>query len=320
MNSTNEWDKLKKVIVGVADYARVPEMDNSLRLINYADRESVVDIESGLYPKQVIDEANEDLEIFVNFLKQQGVEVLRPHRELTPYYNFCPRDCVFIHGDKSFAAPMPLKSRKYNFGSLIHHFENLIPLSCSYDNQLYNEKCLGNKDILALTEHSPAFDAANIIRANDDILYLVSNSGNIKGAQLLQSLLGSEIKVHLLEGIYSYMHIDTTVAFLRDGLLLANPSRIKSRDDLPGPFKTWDIIWCPEPIDVGYYPGYENCSPWCNMNLFSINPDLVVLEEHQEPTRRELEKHGIECVMLPMRQTRTLSGCFHCVTLDLERE
>jgi glycine amidinotransferase len=56
------------------------------------------------------------------------------------------------------------------------------------------------------------------------------------------------------------------------------------------------------------------------MNLLSINSNLVVLENHQDPTRRELEKYGIECAMLPMRQGRTLSGFFHCVTLDLERE
>jgi len=56
------------------------------------------------------------------------------------------------------------------------------------------------------------------------------------------------------------------------------------------------------------------------MNLFSVNPNLVVLEEHQEPTRRELEKYGIECAMLPMRHQRTLGGGFHCVTLDLDRE
>ena len=36
--------------------------------------------------------------------------------------------------------------------------------------------------------------------------------------------------------------------------------------------------------------------------------------------RQELEKHGIECAMLPMRHSRTLGGTFHCVTLDLERK
>lgn len=320
MKSSNEWDKLKKVIVGVSDYAKIPKMDRSFRLINFADRNDISHVKCGLYPEQVIQEANEDLEIFIEFLKSERVEVLRPHREKSSYYNFCPRDCVFVHKDKCFASPMPLKSRQHNFRSISHYFENLIELNCSYDDQLYTEKCLGNKDVLALTEHSPAFDAANIIRANNDILYLVSNSGNIKGAQLLQSLLGTEVKVHLLQNVYSYMHIDTTVAFLREGLMMINPSRIKSKEDLPGPFKNWDIIWCPEPVDVGYYPGYNNCSPWCNMNLFSVNPNLVVLEKHQEPTRKELEKYGIDCAMLPMRQTRTLSGCFHCVTLDLERE
>ena len=56
------------------------------------------------------------------------------------------------------------------------------------------------------------------------------------------------------------------------------------------------------------------------MNLLSINPNLVVLEERQEPLRKELEKYGIECAMLPMRHAITLGGCFHCVTVDLERD
>jgi len=319
MGSKNEWGQLRKVIVGHAEGARVPEMDRSLRLINYADRDDVSDVPCGLYPQQVIDEANQDLELLVDLFVQLGIAVGRPHYEPTPYYNYCPRDLVFVHGDKTYATPSPLKARRFNFGSISHHFNQLIPITPSYSMSLYDDHCVGNKDILALTEHYPAFDAANIIRANDDILYLVSNSGNKAGAQKLQSLL-PDAKVHLLEGVYSYMHIDTTVAFLREGLLLANPERIKDRDVLPGPFRDWDIIWCPEPVDIGYHPGYNHASEWINMNLFSINPNLVVLEEHQEPTRKILEGHGIECAMLPMRHSRTLSGCFHCVTLDLERD
>jgi len=47
---------------------------------------------------------------------------------------------------------------------------------------------------------------------------------------------------------------------------------------------------------------------------------LVVLEKHQEPLRKALEKQGIECAMLPMRHAITLGGCFHCVTVDLIRD
>ena len=320
MKSQNEWDQLKKVIVGVADYARVPEVDLSARTINYADREDVSDVHVGLYPQQVIDEANEDLEVLSDFLSDLGVEVLRPNRTPTDYYNFCPRDVVFTHKDLAIATPMPLRCRKDAWKPLINHLGNTLIVPCRYQDELYDEGCVGNKDTLALTEVTPAFDAANILRANDDILYLVSNSGNVAGANLLQEMLGDRAKVHLLQGVYSYMHIDTTIAFLREGLMLLNPERIKSVDVLPEPFRSWDVVWCPEPVDIGYFPGYNHASEWVNMNLFSVNPNLVVLEEHQEPTRKQLEKYGIECAMLPMRHGRTLSGIFHCVTLDLERE
>ena len=320
MKSQNEWGKLKKVIVGVANYARVPEIDLSVRTINYADRTDTSDVPVGYYPQQVIDESNEDLETFVSFLLGEGVEVVRPKRTHTEYYNFCPRDVIFTHKDLTIATPMPLRCRKDAWKPLLHHLDTTIIVPCKYQDELYNENCVGDKDTLALTEVTPAFDAANILRANDDVLYLVSNSGNIVGANLLQEMLRDRAKVHLLQGVYSYMHIDTTIAFLREGLMLLNPERIKSIDVLPEPFRNWDVIWCPEPVDIGHYPGYNHASEWVNMNLFSVNPNLVALEEHQEPTRKELEKHGIECAMLPMRHGRTLSGIFHCVTLDLERD
>ena len=35
-SSKNEWDQLKTVIVGIADNAKVPAMDISLKTINYS--------------------------------------------------------------------------------------------------------------------------------------------------------------------------------------------------------------------------------------------------------------------------------------------
>lgn len=115
------------------------------------------------------------------------------------------------------------------------------------------------------------------------------------------------------------MHIDSTVAFLREGLMLLNPSRIKDVNVLPEPFRSWDYIMCPEPVDIGYHSHYNNASVWINMNMLSVNPNLAVLEEHQVPLAKELAKYGIESAMLPIRHQRTLGGGFHCVTLDLER-
>jgi N-dimethylarginine dimethylaminohydrolase len=318
MSSINEWSPLKRVVVGVADYARIPPLDISLRTVNYADVKDEKTINQGQYPKQVIDEANEDLEIFSSFLTSCGVEVVRPNREPVEYYNYCPRDSVIRYGDKSIVTPMSLRARENEYLSYANYLENIHIVPNYQGNDMYNLDCLGNPDILALNNHYPKFDAANVIKANDKLMYLVSNSGNKAGAIYLQELLG--IAVHTLENVYSYMHIDSTVAFLREGLMLVNPSRVKSRDMLPLAFQDWDVIFSPDPIDIGHYPGWCNSSKWVNVNLFSINPNLVVVEEHQHNLRVELEKHGIECAMLPMRHSRTLGGCFHCVTLDLDRE
>jgi len=321
MPSTNEWGTLKKTVVGSATGARIPDMDLSLRVVNYADKNNteIQEIQTGSYPQQVINEANEDLEIFCDFLNGEGVEVVRPNNDNPQYYNYCPRDSVLTYNTLAIATPMPIRARKDEFHAFSQHLPLVLDLQQDHADSLYNESCINDPDTLALEENAPAFDAANIIRANDDLLYLVSNSGNNSGAQLLQKTLGDSVGVHTLSGVYSYMHIDSTIAFLREGLMLLNPSRIKSKTVLPEPFRNWDAVWCPEPVDIGHYPGYCNASTWINMNLFSVNKDLVVIEEHQNNLRIELEKHGIECAMLPMRHQRTLGGGFHCVTLDLDR-
>lgn len=320
MNSHNEWDPLKKVIVGIADHARVPVLDKSVRTVNYSDVFDEKHIPSaGLYPQQVIDESNEDLERLVTELTKLGVEVVRPKNVPTPYYNYCPRDLATIIGKHAIVAPMSLQCRKNEYQNLEQYFDDMtiIPNDCSDDN--YNLNSIGNKDILALNELYPKFDAANVIRANGELLYLVSNSGNKKGAEYLQRILGDEYRVRVVEKVYSYMHIDSTVAFLREGLMLLNTARIKDKSVLPHPFNTWDAIYAPEPVDIGHYPGYCNASPWVSVNLLSVNPNLVILEEHQTNLAKELAKYNIESLLLPLRHARTLGGCFHCVTLDLER-
>lgn len=315
--TSNEWSTLKKIVVGVADYAQVPALDKSLKVVNYADSKDTSKIKSGRYPQQVIDEANEDLEILSSFLTKCGVEVVRPKKEPVKYYNYCPRDTVITYKKKSIVAPMSLVSRDKEYLSYAEHLQNIVEIPNYTGDDVYNENCVGDPNVLALHETYPKFDAANVIKANDHLMYLVSNSGNKLGAKYLEEI--TRAKVHLLENVYSYMHIDSTVAFLREGLMLLNPSRIKSIDQLPEYFRNWNVIWAPEPVDIGHYPGYCHASTWINVNLLSVNPNLVILEEHQHNLRILLQERGIECAMLPMRHSRTLGGCFHCVTLDLVR-
>lgn len=323
MLSKNEWDPLKTVIVGTATGAKIPPTSISLRTVNYADLtfSDYLRVKHGDYPDQVIEEANEDLECLSSFLRSEGITVLRSKDNDPEYYNYCPRDHALVYDDVIIATPMALTSRREEWRTNKSYFDlsKLIVAPKPEHTDTYNSGCIGNPDILALQEHEPIFDAANILRSNDDLFYLVSNTGNKKGAEYLQEVVGHSKRVHTIENVYSYIHLDSTIALLREGLLLANPSRIKSVDQLPEVLRNWDIIWAPEPVDIGHYPSYCNASKWVSVNLLSINPNLVILEEHQRELSIELEKYGIDSAMLPMRHARTLGGCFHCVTLDLVR-
>ena len=80
---------------------------------------------------------------------------------------------------------------------------------------------------------------------NDNILYQVSNTGNERGAEWLQRVLGNDYKVHVTKNLYSYAHLDSTIVPLREGLVLYNASRVTPENE-PDLFKSWDKIWIDE--------------------------------------------------------------------------
>ena len=168
----------------------------------------------------------------------------------------------------------------------------------------------------------PAFDAANVLRFGRDILYLVSATGNELGGHWLQNILGEEFRVHFLKDVYFGSHIDSTLVALRPGLVLANPERL-SDATLPEFLKEWDVIYSPpmENQERHSAPYLDQAigSEWIDMNLFSIDPDTVVVDSDQTALIRLLEGHGMTVVPVKLRHSRMLGGGFHCVTLDVRR-
>jgi glycine amidinotransferase len=55
------------------------------------------------------------------------------------------------------------------------------------------------------------------------------------------------------------------------------------------------------------------------MNVLSINPETIIVDELQKDLIKKLIAAKFDVIKLPMRQSRTLGGGFHCVTCDLER-
>jgi hypothetical protein len=109
---------------------------------------------------------------------------------------------------------------------------------------------------------------------------------------------------------------------LRPGLILCNPSRVNN-DTLPKILKQWKVIYSPpmenpDRYDADYLSKSIG-SDWIDMNAFSINPNLVVVDRNQPSLIKLLEKEGLDVIPLRLRHSKMLGGGPHCVTLDIRR-
>jgi scyllo-inosamine-4-phosphate amidinotransferase 1 len=342
ISSHNDWDPLREIIVGTACGARVPTVDASTMSFSYAGASPLeVKALEGPLPQWLIEEANEDIEGLVNVLKAAGVKVHRPATtdtgavfstpewSSTSWYNWCPRDLLLPLRNLMIEVPSPTRSRYFETRAYRHIMLEAIADGVEWiaapkpvlPDESYTFEDLSKPTLRNL---EPAFDAPNIVRLGRDLLYQVSNSGNLLGSHWLRNLLSPRgYRVHLTPEIYSFAHFDSTILPLRPGLVLLNATRVNP-SNCPNVFAKWDKLYFKDVIDSREartpHGKFTPCSPYIALNVLSIDPRTVCVEATQLPLIRLLERHGFTCVPLRMRHARNLSGGFHCATLDLVRE
>ena len=337
--SCNEWDPLEEVIIGNPLNARFPFPDRSTQVAEYPDR-SLAEIPRGLFPQQIIEETEEDLNGFAEILKGCGVTVKRPdtwpheakfstiHWESQGYYNYCPRDVLLVIGDQIIETPNVIRSRAqetFSYRTLLIDYMKAGAKWISAPKPMLLDSLFAGVDLDKPTPRNdePAFDAANVLRFGHDLIYLVSATGNEMGGHWLQSILGDKYRIHFLKDVYYGSHIDSTLVALRPGLVLANPARLND-DSLPELLKQWKVIYSPPMENTDRYdPEYLSMcigSDWIDMNCFSISPNLVVVDRNQPTLIKLLEREGLNVIPLKLRHSKLLGGGPHCVTLDVRRK
>jgi glycine amidinotransferase/scyllo-inosamine-4-phosphate amidinotransferase 1 len=159
------------------------------------------------------------------------------------------------------------------------------------------------------------FDAANVCRLGDSMLYLESASGNRAGYEwLCRQFPGVKIE---LCNFYAGVHIDSTIVPLREGLVMLNGSRVNEAN-CPKVFEDWNKIYVDDVVPQGFHE-YPYASKWIALNMLVIDTQTVIVDKHQPELIKTLEKWNFSVIPLELRHSRTLGGGFHCVTLDLVR-
>ena len=377
ISSNNEWDNLNEVILGNMDsYFPGLEFNRSFKQKNFDKAKKIA---RSAYPKWYTDEVNEDLNNLKNILKKKGIKVLRPNKinfdEIfyTPYWSaigcdsYNVRDLHIVVGNKIISSPSPSKFRYFEPFCLQKIFYNYfkegfqwinspkIKLSSNYLIPYYqkHKKKITTEDKLQkklmkrrvekfhkLTEEEILFDSATIIRMNNDLVYLVSNSGNYLGAKWLQLILGKKYRIHIATN-YRSSHIDSTILPLNTNTVLINSVRVL-KNKIPKVFNNWKKIFFSEvtkvpdselnfqnkvrdkaynnlkEIGVNSYLNHIS-SPWAGLNVLSISPDTVLVDDKQTQLIKELERNRFTVIGIRLRHCYTMLGGLHCSTLDTVR-
>ena len=302
ISSYNEWDPIKEIVVGRADFANWPSDDPVFALESKKTTWTETPVPSGPVPDWIIDEANEDLDILSGTLEQLGIVVHRPKainfQERGGMYNYCPRDRFLIHGTTLVDPAMMYPCRDMEAEALeevVYRADNIVRMP---------------------RDQGMILDAANVLRLNDRMLFLESASGNKRAYSWLSKQF-PDVTIELCN-FYSGVHIDSTIVPLREGLVLLNASRV-SMETLPSVFHDWECVWVADVVAQDFYQ-YPYASKWIALNMLVVDPTTVIVDCNQTNLIRMLELYKFTVIPLELRHSRTLGGGFHCVTLDLIRE
>lgn len=214
LNSHNEWDPLKVVIVGT-----VEGFSPGLELPGASPDvlEEAIELASQAYPQWYLDEVAEDLEDLCGIFRKAGTRILRPKWSessshfTTPNWSaagfdiYNVRDLHIVFGDILIVSSSSSRFRlfetyafhdifyEYFFqngfrwisaplpklkGEYLHEIQRRQSELESFEDSLHQHLSHGLNEVFHyLDEDEVIFDAANIIRLGRDVLFLVSSTG-----------------------------------------------------------------------------------------------------------------------------------------------
>lgn len=238
------------------------------------------------------------------------------------------------------------------------HYANNVSTGCDFDptekldkvlNGLYKTKSLNEARSLTL-RHNHRFMIYRTYLKD----YLVFHSAGVAhcGDTLIRSRCGSKLgcdwfdrwaknKGFRVEVLDSPGHIDGYFNIVRPGLIVAD---VKIKDAVAkwtSPLAQWEYIWVDhkmfsngiadlwtimETQDFSRYSSWLD--EWTGMdqdfcfdvNFLALDERRIIAMESSSPVVKELERRGIEVIMIPWRHRYFIKNGIHCCTLETKRK
>ena len=354
VNSWNEWDQLKHVIVVVVENSNIPPMEPALE--PKLSKDSGMIGTHGPRPKEAVEKAKIQLDNFVKILESLGVKIDRPtpidfsKTISTPdwvnegmFGCMPPRDVILTVGNEMLEAPMSYRCRWFEYLAyrplLEKYYEedpnmrweaapkprltastykkNYLPEGISKEERY---KKIEDRDMI-LTENEPLFDAAEVLRFGKDLFFHNNFTSNLKGLNWLKRHFPNH-RVHQinLPGDLIPTHIDACFTPIKPGVMIINPNRkLSSEQRKIFDDNKWEIHEAAPSIHNSPPPMCYS-SIWLSMNVLIINPKTICVEASEEKMIKQMEGFGMNVIPVPFRDVYAFGGSLHCSTTDVYRE
>ena len=353
VNSWNDFDSLRHVIVGRADFTCIPptEPATEAKIPEDSDMRGLW----GPRPLHTVEAANRQLDTLTQALEAKGIRVDRPtpiqwnQAVTTPDFMtgtmfgcMPPRDVLLTVGKEILSAPMSFRCRYWEY--LAYHdlmqryFDEdpefrweqaprprLTPdaYQVGYFDEITLEERLRRTAALdfVTTEHEPLFDAADVLRIGKDLFCQHGLTTNRRGMEWLKRHYPDH-RVHAVNfpGDPYPIHIDATFVPLRPGLVMNNPKRpLPAEQRKIFEANDWEIIDAAQPAN-DKPPPLCYSSVWLSMNVLVVNHQTVIVEASEVHQMDQLDKLQCEVIPMPFRDAYPFGGGLHCATADVFRE
>ena len=285
VNVNSETGKLNTVILGIA-YDRGD--------ISYLNNPKHAEIaQRGEEPSEKV--LIEEVEHFRGILEQNGVTVLRPENVVDQDQIFC-RDIGFGIDDNFFLAKM----RKANRQPEVNAIQSIV----------------NNLSQVHTPPKGAVIEGGDVVVWKNRVFVGLGERTNQQGVDFLKEVLGNKKEVIPLplnvtnEGATNILHLDcafqpvgTHHALIYKGGFLQIPNAI------------YDVFGAENLIEVSQAEMYHMFP-----NVFSIHPELVVIEEAFERLANELAKRNIQTVKTQYSNVSKLGGLLRCSACPIDRD
>ncbi|MDG2312076.1 MAG: arginine deiminase-related protein [Flavobacteriales bacterium] len=296
----NEWDTLKKVIVGSA--TSWGPAQSAEEAVDPKSREHIL---SGTYPTE--SDVQNELDAFVKILEAHGVQVLRP-KPIPNLNQIFTRDVGVTLCDKFIRSSMiPERTPEWDgISSLCSHFtqENTLTPPTGVRLEGGDIMPMSNEIWMGYSEEE------------DFNLYKTSRTNKAAIDWLQEQFPQAKIRAFELsksdtDPYANALHLDCCICTLSKGHAIFHPQGMKNPED-----RNW--------IQKKYQGKLMevNADDMYNMhcNIFSISPTTIISEAGFTAVNAQLRDWGYTVIETPFQETGKLEGLFRCSTLPLLRE